>query len=137
MITVEVRGKDQLFRALNKSIPGVNQELKAELAKTGEEFAGTARRFAPRGVTGELLASINWVWTKNTQADNSRSPAIVVMAGATPENSDPYYAHFVEFGTENTPKQPFFFPAYRIVRKRFNARVAAAIRRAKKKAGLG
>lgn len=134
-MAVKVRGKDRLFQALRKSVPAVDAELRTALAKAGDEFVNTASRLVPVD-EGELRKSIEWKPTKATQADGSRSPAIVIQAGADQPGDDAFYVRFVEFGTPETPKQPFFFPAYRLVRRKIRGMLSRAMTKAIKKSGL-
>lgn len=131
---ITARNKDRFFRTLRSTVPGLDAELRQELAKTGEGFAAKARSFVPVD-TGGLAKSIGWEWTQNTQADASRSPAIVIMAGDDKGGEADHVRH-VEFGTVDTQKQPFFFPAYRLERKKIKGRLSRAMTRALKKAGF-
>jgi HK97 gp10 family phage protein len=155
-MAIKVRNRDRLFQALRKSVPAVDAELRAALAKAGDQFVDTAQSLVPYD-DGDLHDSIGWAWTKNTQKDASRSPAIVVFAGGDPgkaglfsrfktffgmgarrpTGSGAYYVRFVEFGTPDTPKQPFFFPSYRLVRRKIRGQLSRAIGKAIKKSGLG
>jgi HK97 gp10 family phage protein len=155
-MAIKVRNKDRLFQALRKSVPAVDAELRTALAKAGDEFVNTAQSLVPYD-EGDLHDSIGWAWTKNTQADASRSPAIVVFAGGEPgkvgffsrlraffgmgarrpTGSGAYYVRFVEFGAPGKPKQPFFFPSYRLVRRKIRGQLSRAMTRAIKKSGLG
>jgi HK97 gp10 family phage protein len=155
-MAIKVRNKDRLFQALRKSVPAVDAELRSALAKAGDDFVDTAQSLVPYD-DGDLHDSIGWAWTKNTQADSSRSPAIVVFAGGEPgkvglfsrfrtffgmgarrpTGSGAYYVRFVEFGVPGKPKQPFFFPSYRLVRRKIRGQLSRAMGRAIKKSGLG
>lgn len=131
---ITARRKDELFRALRRSVPNLDEALRAELAKSGENFVAKASAFVPRD-EGDLAASIKWQWTQNTIADQTRSPAIVIMAGDEAGGRADHARH-VEFGTVDTTKQPFFFPAYRLERRKIKGRLTRAMTRALKKAGL-
>ena len=135
-MAIKVRGKDRLYQALRKSVPAVDAELRGALAKAGDDFVKTASRLVPVD-EGELRKSIQWKPAKATQADSSRSPAIVIQAGADQPGDDAFYVRFVEFGTPETPKQPFFFTAYRLMRRKIRGMLSRAMTRAIKKSGLG
>jgi HK97 gp10 family phage protein len=135
-MAIKVRNKDRLFQALRKSVPAVDAELRTALAKAGDEFVNTASRLVPVD-EGDLRDSIQWKPTKATQADSRRSPAIVIQAGADQPGDEAYYVRFVEFGTPETPKQPFFFPSYRLLRRKIRGMLSRAMGRAIKKSGLG
>jgi HK97 gp10 family phage protein len=48
-------------------------------------------------------------------------------------NTDVRYPHLVEYGTSDTPAQPFFWPGFRLTRKRAANRIKRAISTAVKK----
>jgi hypothetical protein len=39
------------------------------------------------------------------------------------------YAHLVEYGTAEAPAQPYFWPSYRLFKKRIASRVKRAVRK--------
>jgi HK97 gp10 family phage protein len=134
-MAIKVRNKDRLFQALRRSVPAVDTELRAALAKAGDEFVNTASRLVPVD-EGDLRNSIKWEPTKATSADGSRSPAVVIQAGADNPGDEAFYVRFVEFGTPSSPKQPFFFVSYRIIRKKIRGMLSRAITKALKKSGF-
>lgn len=52
--------------------------------------------------------------------------AVAITVGGT----DVRYPHLVEYGTSNTPAQPFFWPAYRLLKKRIRNRIKRSISKA-------
>lgn len=154
-VKLTVRNKDKLFASLKRTAPAIDAELRAALAQSGDEMVDKARSLAPED-DGDLIRSIGWGFTRNTQSNASRSPAIVVtaggergtasvfqkfrlffgMGGKQPSNEGAFYARFVEFGTPDAPKQPFFFPAYRMLRSKLRGRLSRAVGKAIKKAGF-
>lgn len=135
-ITAKVRGKDALYRQLRRTVPAVDSELRKELAKVGTDFVVKATAYVPKD-EGDLARSIDWQFTRATRADASRSPAIVIMAGDDKGLGPADHVRYVEFGTVDTPKQPFFYPAYRLARRGIRSRLTRAIGRALKAAGFG
>jgi HK97 gp10 family phage protein len=135
-MAIKVRNKDRLFQALRKSVPAVDAELRSALAKAGDQFVNTAARLVPVD-EGDLRESIEWKPTKATAENGSRSPAIVIQAGADKPGDEAFYVRFVEFGTPSSPKQPFFFPAYRLMRRKIRGMLSRAMGKAIKKSGLG
>lgn len=103
------------------------------LEKSAEELAALQRRFAPED-TGALRQSIaitgpNQATPAYSQPGGSRVAAeneVLVTAG----NSDVRYAHLVEHGTAEAEAQPYFWPAFRMLRKRIENRVNRAGRKA-------
>jgi HK97 gp10 family phage protein len=86
---------------------------------------------------GELRDSIHWEWIP---APANAARAIRIRAG----NARVRYAHLVEFGTAphrvggrfagamhpGTAPAPFFYPAYRALKKRVKGRVRRSLRKA-------
>lgn len=108
-------------------------EVQPALAKAGDRVAGTMRQLAPED-TGDLKKSI-----EVTPAGQSTPPysqpggetvvpenQVMITAG----NTEVRYPHLVEYGTTESSAQPFFWPAYRLEKKK----AAAAIKRAISKA---
>lgn len=132
---VKIRGKDKLFQKLKRSVPELEKELTSALEQNGNEMVAKARSFVPRD-EGHLDRSIEWQYTQNTIAgEGSRSPAIVVMAGDEKGGLADHARH-VEFGTSDTMRQPFFYPAYRLLRRKMKGRLTRSMTKAMKKAGL-
>lgn len=143
-----VRRKDALFRKLNRLAPEAEKELSLAGQKSAEEMVSLARSFAPTR-TGDLKESIVATPPGGTPPDHSQG-ARTVPPGAymvTAGNNKVRYPHLVEHGTPphpqggmfkgtthpGTPRQPFFWPAYRIIAKRHKSRASRAINKAAKK----
>lgn len=129
-----VQGLKSLSRKLNRTIPeSVRRETERALAKGATEIEQTAKQLAPRR-TGRLARTIGWTFGDPPSGakiigDSGRSfkgIRVSIFAGS----SKAFYARFVEFGTERTSPQPFFFPAYRANKKRAKSRVTRAIKKA-------
>lgn len=127
--------RDRLFQQLKATVPEIDKNLRKALAEGGDEMVDKAQRLAPND-TGELDLSIEWYWSKKTQGTDAKSPAIVISAGSTDTSNDAFYARWVEFGTVNTPRQPFFFPSYRLLRRKIRGRMSRAMTKAIKNAGF-
>ncbi|GAA4111171.1 HK97-gp10 family putative phage morphogenesis protein [Aminobacter aganoensis] len=105
------------------------------LLKSGDELADAQRSLAESSRdTGALIDSI-----AVTQPGQSTLPysqpggsrvagetEVIVTAG----NTDVRYAHLVEFGTAQAEAQPFFWPAFRLLRLRLQNRLNRAARKA-------
>lgn len=48
-----------------------------------------------------------------------------------------FYARYVEFGTTHSAAEPFFFPGYRLLRKRVKGQIRYAMNKAVKEAARG
>lgn len=90
------------------------------------------KRLAPVK-TGALRNSIDWTFGDPPQGARlgggprgENTTRATIYAG----NNVIYYAPFVEFGTMARPAQPFFYPGYRIMRKRAKAAIAKSLKTA-------
>jgi len=145
-VTMTVRRKDQLYRKLAQIAPMTEEEIAKANRKTGDELVTIARSFAPVR-TGRLRASIVASFPGQATPAHSQGGARPVPEGSvlvTAGNNQVRYAHLVEYGTSphvqggrfagtvhpGTPRRPFFWPAYRLVKKRHRGRISRAIKKA-------
>ena len=142
-------------------------ELRKAVEKSAAEMANSMRSLAPVGRTGNLRASIGYTFGEYKAANAnvrgaqsygfSGDPELAVTIHAGDEKA--WYAAFVEFGTvpHNVAKgggtktagsraviphpgaaaQPYFFPAWRLGRKRAKSRINRAINKAAKQVAAG
>lgn len=120
-----ISGGDRLARKL-KALPKVYQEtVDKTLEKSGAEMARSARALVPTR-TGALKESIG----HRVEASEDGGRAVAVFAG----DAAAFYARWVEFGTKaGGMARPFFWPAYRLMRRLLKRRIRAASKRAVKK----
>ncbi|MFE3837544.1 HK97-gp10 family putative phage morphogenesis protein [Pseudogemmobacter sonorensis] len=124
---------DRLNRRM-KAIPlAVREAVKPPLVKGAEEVAAAQRALAPEE-TGDLKASITVTppgmpTPAYSQPGGSRV-ASQLEALVTAGNSDVRYPHLVEHGTAHAPAQPYFWPGFRLTRKRAANRIKRAIAKA-------
>lgn len=133
-------------------LPGETRSaIRQALAQGADEITDMQKRLAPRK-SGALRNSIGSTFG-TYKAENSRVRGVSAGAGgADPDltvtlhagDAKAYYAAFVEFGTAPHPQggmfegtdhpgttaQPFFYPAYRALRRRVKARVTRATKQA-------
>ena len=115
----------------------VKEAVQPALNKSGNELVGRMKVLAPED-TGKLKGSI-----VATPAGHSTPPysqpggsqvvpenAVLVTVG----NKDVRYGHLVEYGTAQAHAQPYFWPAYRLSKKRIEDRIKRAISKAVKEA---
>ena len=127
----------RLSKRLNAIPKAVRQAVQPTLIQSGEELAQRMRHLAPED-TGALKDSIEVTppgqstpaYSQPGGSTVARDNEVLVTAG----NSDVRYPHLVEYGTADAPAQPFFWPAYRLAKKRIANRVKRAIRKAVKEA---
>jgi len=111
----------------------VRSAVHPSLIQSGEELAQRMRHLAPED-TGALKDSIAVTppgqatppYSQPGGSTVARDNQVLVTAGG----SDVRYPHLVEYGTADAPAQPYFWPAYRLTRKRIANRVKRAIRKA-------
>jgi HK97 gp10 family phage protein len=146
---VTVRGSKQLNDKLKKLREKTQGRVRQGLAQAADEIVAMMKRQVPDGPgTGErdLGNSIKWRFGadegggSDAKSGRSASTRAVITAG---DEKNPE-ARWVEFGTAphpqggsrpgtqhpGTPPQPFFFPAYRALRKRAKSLVAKSVREA-------
>lgn len=128
-----------------KQIPDVAVEAARKAMEDGaEEIVNAMRAAAPKGASGDLIASIGWTWGElppgtfmideirsgKNQGQQFATMRLKIYAGS----KDAFYARFVEFGTVKMPARPFFYPTWKRMRTQFRRdirnRVRAAIREA-------
>jgi HK97 gp10 family phage protein len=113
----------------------VKQAVVPALMTSGNELADRMRALAPED-TGALKESITVTPPGGTTPPYSQpggsqtagETQVLVTAG----NDDVRYPHLVEYGTEEAAAQPYFWPAYRLTKKRAANRIKRAIRKAVK-----
>lgn len=124
---------ERLARRLNAIPPAVKKAVQPALIKSGEELASAMRALAPED-TGALKKSITvtppgQATPAHSQPGGSRVAGeneVLVTAG----NSDVRYAHLVEYGTAKAKAHSYFWPAFRLLRKRIQNRTKRAIGKA-------
>lgn len=123
----------RLTRKLEAIPEAVRQAVAPALEKSGNELVGTMRHLAPED-TGALAASITMTpGGSSTPAYSQPGGSQVVPVGAvaiTAGNVDVRYPHLVEYGTAEAAAQPYFWPAYRLLRKRSGNRIKRALGKA-------
>jgi HK97 gp10 family phage protein len=110
----------------------VFDDAAAELDKQADLLAQLMTSVAPRGETGDLEHSIRVI--------DGKSPLVKrIVAGGQltirkSVSSKPYdYARGDEFGTVNMKARPFFFPSYRLRKKKIVAAMKSKLTRTIKK----
>lgn len=121
MADAKVHGLKELRGQLLRKIPAAAQTaIQASLEKSAEEMAATARALAPVR-DGDLKASI-----KIAKGDLT----VRVSAGG----NRAWYAPLVEYGTKFMAARPFWWPSWRLMRRRIRSRTIRSINQELKKA---
>lgn len=124
------------FQARMRAIPEeVRKAVVPALLKSAEETADAMRALAEGSRdTGALIDSIAVTGPGQTTPPYSQPGGAKVVgeleAAITAGNSEVRYPHLVEHGTKDAAAQPFFWPAFRLERKRAAARIKRAISKA-------
>lgn len=141
---ITIRGKDALFAKLRAMVPATETAVTEANRQSAEEMVATAKSFAPVK-TGALRNSI-----RMEPAGPPGSFKVMAGGAATTKRGRGGrggafdYSLGVEYGTaphvnqgefagsENpgARREPFFWPAYRLIRKKMRSRASSAIRRA-------
>ncbi len=126
---------NRLQRRLEAIPKAVIAAVRPALEKSGGELVGAMKALAETSRdTGDLIGSIEM-----TTAGNSTPPysqpggskvvppnAVVITVG----NENVRYPHLVEYGTVKAPAQPFFWPAYRLLKRRMKNRIKRSVSKA-------
>lgn len=139
MMTIKVRRErvEKRFRALPREL---QKNVADAVEKGADDVAGQARRFAPVD-TGDLRDSITVTGPGGTTPPYSQPGGSQTMGPmqsmVTAGNKDVRYAHLPEYGTTTMKAQPYFWPAYRLHKKRIVRRIKTAVGKAlRRDAGL-
>ena len=133
----KVQGLERLQKKLRRLPEQAKTDIRKALNQSADEMVDTARSLAPRE-DGTLQNSIQ-------KEDGRHELAIDVVAGGNATTHEVRngsgveydYALAQEFGTSKMKPTPFFFPAYRVVRKRIKGRVSRATTKAAKQVASG
>lgn len=142
-----VKGLDKLSRKLRRIPVAAREAASFSIVKSADELATMQKRLAPVD-EGDLRDSIVVTPPGGTTPAYSQ-PGGARTAGpleaiVTAGNSEVRYAHLVEFGAAphiaggifegarhpGAPAHPFFWPAYRVLRRRIKNRTSRAINKA-------
>ena len=120
-------GRERLKKRFKKLPPLAKEEARKGMQAGANEIVAMMKRLAPRGDSGNLVESIHWMWTKVRGAGGLIGLKIRAFSAKV------RYAHLVEFRTAphkqggrfkgtmhpGTKPQPFFYPSYRALKKRY------------------
>lgn len=124
---------ERLKRRMAAIPEGVKQAVVPALIRSGDELVGRMRTLCPVD-SGKLRDSIT------ATPPGQATPPYSQPGGSTvvPENAvmvtagdkDVRYAALVEFGTSHSKAEPYFWPAFRLTRKRIQNRIKRSISKA-------
>ena len=127
----------RLQRRLAAIPQAVKRAVEPALVQSGNELAAAMRALAPED-TGDLKDSIAVTlpgqstppYSQPGGSQVAKENQVLVTVG----NHVVRYPHLVEYGTANAAAQPFFWPAFRLKRKRLANRIKRAISKAVRQA---
>lgn len=133
-------GLDDLMKAFDRVKKAPRNAVLKALATSANDIASTQRALAPED-TGALKESITVTLPGQSTPPYSQ-PGGSRVAGeneviVTVGDTDTRYPHLVEYGTSDTDAQPFFWPGFRLQRKRAQQRIDRAGRKAIRDAWKG
>jgi len=124
---------DRLTRRMNAIPKAVREAVKPALIQSGEELVDRMKALAPVD-TGKLRDSITATMPGEATPPYSQPGGSHVVAEnqviVTAGNKEVRYAHLPEYGTAKARAQPYFWPAYRLSKKRIQNRIKRAMRKA-------
>ncbi|SFB82300.1 HK97-gp10 family putative phage morphogenesis protein [Tropicimonas isoalkanivorans] len=131
-------GLSKFQKRMNAIPKEVREAVKPALMKSAEETAAAMRTLAPVD-SGDLRDSIAVTGPGQATPPYSQpggsytvpENAVSITAG----NTDVRYAHLAEYGTKDTAAQAYFWPGFRLHRKRSLNRIKRAISKAVREAG--
>jgi HK97 gp10 family phage protein len=126
---------ESLNRRMAAIPKAVREAVTPALSKSGDELAGAMKTLAETSrETGALIDSIAVTPGGQTTPPYSQPGASRVVpenaVAVTAGNSKVRYAHLVEYGTTKMAAEPFFWPAYRLLKKRLQSRIKRSIGKA-------
>ncbi|SDR19918.1 HK97-gp10 family putative phage morphogenesis protein [Pseudovibrio sp. Tun.PSC04-5.I4] len=115
---------------LRKIAPNVDQHIEKVQKKSSTELASMASSAAPQR-SGQLSRSLK---ARKAGSDETFGEKETFKSQSGWVVTAWFTWHWIEFGTKNHSAQPFFFPAYRLIRKRHVGRMNRALNKAIKDA---
>lgn len=154
-MATRVIGLDRLNRKLKALPQAAADAVRPVMEKIAGEMVSLAKGLVPVEY-GDLKASIDWTWGEapkgsivlgKVKRKQSGNLVITIFAG----NDKAFYARWVEFGTSphinggifagskhpGTRGQPFFYPAWRAIRKSAKSRIGRSIGKSARKVAQG
>lgn len=133
---VRILNVSKLNRKLAKLPSAAKDEMRISLAQSAREMADMMEVLVPKD-TGRLAGSIGWTFGEPPKGSIAAGKLInsagAIVATVYAGDKDAYYAKWVEFGRQGMPAQPFFFVAYRALKKRAKSRIRRGQTKAVKK----
>lgn len=120
-MTITIEGRQRLRAKARALRARVAASVQPAVVQAAELIIKTQKQLVPVD-DGDLRDSIHW--EQDLKSENATR--LLIMAGGQPAP----HARIIEFGRQNAPAVPFFFPGYRIEKKRATAIISKAVRAA-------
>lgn len=130
---MKIRNRERLKRKLAALPKAARAEIVPALRKSADEITNAQQRFVPveDGVLRSTIRNtVNEAELRATMTAGGAATTKPVRDGADASYD---YAMAQEFGTAKMPANPFFFPGFRLVKKRAKSRITRATTKAAKK----
>jgi HK97 gp10 family phage protein len=125
MASVTIQNRARLAVKARALRAKVAASVTPAVQQAAELIMQTQRRYVPVD-DGDLRDSIH----QEPDVRSQNATRVLIIAGGKPAP----HARIIEFGSQRQPAQPFFFPGYRVERRRAKAIIAKAVRAAVKSA---
>lgn len=143
MKPAEKASLQRLQQRMDRIPKAVRRAVRPAIEASAQELVARQKALVPVD-TGALRASIGYVFGEapKTRATGAFRPSggptldADLKASVFAGNDGAYYARWVEFGTQphdghpGASPRPFFYPAFRLTRKRATARIQRAVSKA-------
>ncbi|WP_353641322.1 HK97-gp10 family putative phage morphogenesis protein [Mesorhizobium sp. WSM2239] len=152
---MKIKNLKRLQRKLRRMSPVAKEEIRKALAESAAEIVALQKQIVP-AASGDLRDSIEWRYgdakkIRYSQSFKGASGGHELSVRISAGNEKVRYAHLVEFGAAphiaggkfegaqhpGAPAQPFFYPAFRLGKKRAKARIGRAVGKAARKVAAG
>jgi len=140
---LKIQNLERFKRKLAAMPVAAKDEIRTAIGASADEIVDLMKRLVPVD-KGDLRDSIAWTWgapPKGTTVLATTSRGAAADAGLVATiyagGGDAFHAFWVEFGTVNMMAHPFFFPAFRVGKKRARSRITRATTKAAKKVAAG
>jgi HK97 gp10 family phage protein len=142
-MATRIQGVDRLKRKLRRFPDAAREEIAKAMEQSANEIVALMKSLVPVD-TGDAQMSISWTWGDAPKGSmvlgkvrqggkGAGNLVITIFAGG----GEAFYARFLEFGTKNMPAHPFFYPAWRALRRRVRGRTTRAINKSAKRIAAG
>jgi HK97 gp10 family phage protein len=127
MSTVRIQNRDKLIAKLKELPKSTRKHMRQAIVVSSEELVAMQKRMAPVD-DGDLRDSIRYEMggkqkLKAGVLEGDPDLTALIIAGGTKTT---FHATFVEWGTKIKAANPYFYPAWRALKKRIDRRLRRA-----------